>query len=249
LDEVLQVLQQSPDIELGQQHFVDVLEIMPYLITQWRQRVDRELMKVVKGERMVKEGASSDQSGEGDLPMQTDADAEALLNLATTVFKCQICTTPFGFTSIFGDGLDCSPTQEPLYYPRVISHKCNTRVDLMSVLRDDTSTSFYQGDPSRVLGDLTSFRKAWSSEHLHVDMKAMPVVERVVLASGLDPKVTSADEMDAIDRKLGCLECLEWTCDFVDIQMFGWRDAVRRFFTRVVLLMCIVRLIGQARNS
>jgi len=70
------------------------------------------------------------------------------------------------------------------------------------------------------------FRKMWSSENLRVDTSAAPMVERVVLACGLNPNATSADEMDAHDGKLGCLECITWTESAV-LRMFGWRDAVR----------------------
>lgn len=234
LDVVRQILQLPPDIDVGHQHLARIIDTMPYLIGQWRQSVDMALVKVVKGNKTDEDLFFSCLAMESDSPTLTDSEAEARLNLATTVFKCQSCSSKFRFNSIFFDASDRSLV-EPLFYPRVISHKCNTRFSLPLTDKSFAQDSD-QNDPSRVFRDPMIIRRVWSSEHLEVDVKAALVVERIVLASGLDPKATSAGEMDAFDRKLGCLECIEWVHDYVEIEMFGWRDAVRRFFLRTLRL-------------
>jgi len=78
-------------------------------------------------------------------------------------------------------------------------------------------------------------RTMWSCSSLKIDPIAGEMVRRIVEACGLDPEYATTAEMDNNEARLECTGCApkrkawgEFSSDFlVEIQHFGWREAVR----------------------
>ncbi|KAJ7610829.1 hypothetical protein FB45DRAFT_1037725 [Roridomyces roridus] len=116
---------------------------------------------------------------------------------------------------IMGNGLFLggSIPLQPLYWPRVLEHGCMTQ---------DSS--------------LWSYMKRsvpWRADVLSVDEFTKEVVEKIVAASGLDPKTATVEEMDAADVRLACHLCATRTSAAftseagpATVNGFSWRNAV-----------------------
>jgi len=167
--------------------------------------------------------------------------------LATVVFNCKSCNPRFGIfyglcdadsssdtdsTSSEDDlfdpwGFGLGPRRQhlrsnPLFYPKVLGHHCLTKQHGFSW--DNSS-----GDPTKQFDYPMGNRTRWACNLLQVDEKAGKMAANVVTSCGLDPKTTTAVEMDQSDNELACLECLDWSDEEwgqADAPVFGWRAAV-----------------------
>ena len=174
------------------------------------------------------------------------------LSLASTVFNCKSCNPRFGIfyglcdadsssdtdsTSSEDDlfdpwGFGLGPRRQrlrsnPLFYPKVLGHHCLTKQHGFSW--DNSS-----GDPTKQFDYPMGNRTRWACNLLQVDEKAGKMAANVVTSCGLDPKTTTAAEMDQLDNELACLECLDWSdeeLDQADAPVFGWRAAVSPILT------------------
>jgi len=186
-------------------------------------------------------GSSSGEgadSGEEDLS-HSDAQLAEQIVLATTVFKCQVCSPnwPSNRWNLddsdedddFDDfnplwGIPCNRPM-PLFYPKVMGHDCLTR----------KVKSFYDGpDPSVSLDQLRRARTGWTCKSLILDKKAKAMMEVIVECCGLDPAFATPKDLDHRDALLGCSLCATWlpSSEEAVVLVFGWRSALEHLCRR-----------------
>lgn len=174
-------------------------------------------------------------------PAEVEYDPVEKMKLATTVFKCRKCgeryhNWPYRMGNmelachrpppIIGD------VTYPLFYPQVLGHRCLTKQETT-----DPPVSYY-ADPSLKLNfDDSPFvncntlrhRQNWDCSCLAVDSTSGERVAKIITTCGLDPATTTAEDMDKLDPRVGCPNCVEVKAiepDVARLMCFGWREAV-----------------------
>lgn len=184
--EIKAVIDQAFEVEVDEQSFEALLPAFPGMIATWRESIVKLLVHQRK--RLCKD--------------QTEDDEEIMrqLKLATSVFKCHSCGDDAGdpyFDSIMyhNDGHHIELRCRPLFWPRVLAHRCATRpydygVSLMSFLdlRRDVP---------------------WTSNVFLVDSQMAEIVKKIVILCGKDPSTTTVDDMDAADYRFACHTCAD----------------------------------------
>ncbi|KAG6335460.1 hypothetical protein ID866_3634 [Astraeus odoratus] len=180
----------------------------------------------------------ADPKGKGkakavDVPPPDDAQLMDALSLATTVFRCVSCgprlnpwfdiDDPWEDEYAWLSGLPSrnSASSTPLFYPKVMGHRCLTKHRQYIPIQD--------ADPTKQLNSSLNTRTKWTCTSLQIDKVAQAIVSAVVSACGQDPLTTTAAHMDAMDPKLACLSCARWDdgiWDQCDASVFDWRAAV-----------------------
>lgn len=168
-----------------------------------------------------------------------DADLTEALSLATTVFRCKACSPlPLTFyeeeswdDSWFPGVLSSRSTglRSPLFYPNVMGHRCLTKQRLYG-------PDYLFADPTTQLNYSPNLRTKWSGAPLQLDNVAKDMVSKVVETCGLDPLTTTTMQMDILNPKLACLECVAWDSEIQDLcqaSVFTWRAAVGLRWSRV----------------
>jgi hypothetical protein len=126
------------------------------------------------------------------------------LDLATTYFDCKRCS-----------GL--------ILYPRILAHSCMTISDTTrSALQVDVDTE----ELWRAL-----LYSPWNhtGDKLRLHKQAFNAAREVVLATGNDPSVTTASQMDQLDARFSCQLC------FAGRFAMNWRSAVC-----ILLFVCVL---------
>lgn len=251
------ILELPNEVEVDESSFAEVVTLLPSLFADWRSDIRKRMLKEfgrmlhsnTQGHRkpwpkfsIVNVGSSSRAATESAEESQSDVDpqlAEQII-LATTVFKCNDCSTPywalqhyidsddeeddedFGESAHIWDGHGdrVSDATEPLFYPEVMSHSCLTRK--VNFIYDNSDPSLNLEQPHRI-------RTRWSCKRLKIDKKAKTMMEKIVECCGLEPEFATPENMDYQDALLACPLCAEW-CDFpsedAQVPVFGWRAAV-----------------------
>lgn len=142
--------------------------------------------------------------------------ARRVLGLAVTVWRCLKCTSPLQMG------------MRPLFYPKVLAHCCLTGKVLATCnpKKRRKNSDHDEPDDPMALDNYAEKRKGWTCGLLRLDKKASAIVAGIVRVIGLDPDVTTADEMDALDVRLGCLLCVKMIDGFKVEETYGWRSAV-----------------------
>lgn len=238
---VKNILEQPVNVQVDVSSFAIVVTLLPGLIHQWRTRVVRQLIRKSKdtdedtrqtSERVflnlrwaVDEDSDSEPGSDTE-----DVDEERVL--ATTVFKCPNCTSIFisegdiDYTYVRDDP-DIGPhllnISRPLFFPKVLGHSCLTKRNVCT----DITRRRKSDDISKSMEYLGTVRRKWSCRELLLDKSTGNIVKRIVEACMLDPKTTTACEMDTLDPRLACLSCADIKdADSLDADTFGWRSAV-----------------------
>jgi len=168
------------------------------------------------------------------------ADTIEKMKLATTVFKCRRCAEKY-CSSVYRTG-DISRACHrppgipdvlyPLFYPQILGHRC------LTVQENDHWYLQDGSDPiARLFMDSSPFgvnagwrrRQHWDCLCLAVDVKSGERVEKIVTVCGLDPATATAQDLDELDARLGCPDCLRWLYpdeDIARMNTYGWRSAV-----------------------
>ena len=167
------VLSQPSEVDVDEQSFETMLPDLPGMITTWREGLVQKLAKHI-------------------VPAGNQSDAEAKFKLATCVFRCTTCSEGPRLLDLMGlggydddDGAPC----RPLYWPRVLAHRCLTRVPEF---------------PS-ILGLLGCTQDvAWRSHSLVLDKVTSEAVKRIVVACGMNPaaRITSPNFLTAMTRSI-----------------------------------------------
>jgi hypothetical protein len=243
--EVQVVLELPNEVDVDESSFSEVVPLLPIIFDRWRTDITRRLVDRVRQGQNDERGLREQEiTNNGDLLPKGEVveDPAEKMKLATTVFKCRKCVRldeSFHGQALLdqlGDVcLAChrpialSDFSNPLFYPQVLGHRCLT---VVSDEYFDTPTR----DPSVKLDmDISPWvprryrhRQNWDPNCLAIDMRASEMVEHIIRVCGLDPATTTAGDMDKLDARLGCPECVRWHdgLEGASTQVFGWRTAV-----------------------
>ncbi|KAJ7109867.1 hypothetical protein C8R44DRAFT_265323 [Mycena epipterygia] len=183
--EIKAVLEQPSKVDVDDHSFESMLPDFPGMIATWRAGLIKQMVGVYKRSSLEKDGLD-------------DSDIEARLKLATTVFKCNTCGDDDGdayYQSLMfydDDDYGFQRRCRPLFWPRVLAHRCLTKTP-------DFSAMLLFMDAGRDV--------LWRARPLCIDTRVVEIVEKVVVACGMDPATTTVAEMDAKDPRLACHAC------------------------------------------
>jgi hypothetical protein len=252
-------LELPSEVDVDESSFADVIPLLPSLFADWRSDTEKRMLKEFgrmlnkphrprnQWSKILDDALKSCSPVETESTDEESSDTAAQLAekivLATTVFKCNDCSSPYWALNHWNDSdeevddecfddddfnesdsLWFRPNQRssdatvPLFYPEVMRHRCLTRkVDF----------TYDNSDPSVKLDQLHRTRMRWSCKRLKVDKKAKTMMEAIVKHCGLDPAFATPKHMDDHNVLLGCPLCAEWLADDALVPVFGWRAAVR----------------------
>jgi hypothetical protein len=228
---IKEILDQPPEVNVDVKSFLHLIPELDGMVKEWRQLV---LTKFIQE---VKIGIVNRSIVLDDNPLDLDASDESILQripLACSVFTCIECEDVRSLDDelfnmdkfaldIFCNLPQCSqsPITKPLWFPRVLGHRCFTKQGGYN----------FDADDAMKLQELPCFRQQWSCFSIvKVNDSACEAAVTVVEACGMDPRVVTVDEMDELDARLECLECLGTEREESSHVVFGWRSAVRATF-------------------
>jgi len=242
---VSEIIELPTEMEITEASFSSVVAHMDELVTQWRRSCYDMLIQQLKEQlsrklqRVIHEQADPDTAsssaidpkdkGKAKAVEPCDADLTEALSLATTVFRCKACSlSPLAFfdEGPWGDswfsGVRSNAPRSPLFYPNVMGHRCLTK-------QRQYGSDYLFADSTIQLSSPPSLRTKWSCVPLQLDNVAKDIVSKVVEACSLDPLTTTTVQMDFLNPKLACLECVTWDPEIQDLcqaSVFTWRAAV-----------------------
>ncbi|KAL4246065.1 hypothetical protein ABKN59_003253 [Abortiporus biennis] len=137
-------------------------------------------------------------------------DAMHALQLSTVWFSCPLCN------------------EKTIPYPRTKAHRCLMKCRELNLepatLEDDLRNLLY-----RKTGEAP-----WSSENLIFDAKSSELMGHLVELCGLDPKTTTAEDLDNLDPRFACLACSDDLDDMSSCCAMTWRRAPVHAHTREI---------------
>ena len=225
---IKEILDQHADVDVDTNSFMHLMADIPDMVEQWREEITTKFAKRVKSCIRHLNPSIDDDAKESKHDDTSDESIRQQMTLAKTVYKCTECCNgsefcfDFSFlTTSFANLFSelplhsKSPQCKPLWYPRVLGHRCMTK-----------PTGFrLSTDRSIDLDILPWRRRKWTCNLIDIDEDASEAAEGVIAACGLDPTVATADDMDELDARLECLQCStdeDNPCHVV----LGWRSAV-----------------------
>jgi len=243
------ILEQPADVTVDESSFTEILPSLPDLIATWRKGINLQLIRAMKntnnmrrpdlsvihtmlfymgygdGERMNLDDDDSENEG----PSLTDDELDSKVKLATTVFRCNTCTSnnPFFYdddlySSMSSDDSSVLSAQpNPLYYPEVLGHRCLTQSS------DPLWSWELYVEPIKRLDHYPGTRKTWTARSLRLDHRLGKMVEAVLTVAGMDPETTTPREMDDLGAWFACIRCaVPRDAHTGQTKAYGWRDAV-----------------------
>jgi hypothetical protein len=169
MDDFKAVIENPNYVEVTKETFKEAMDRLPQLIDDWRVAKDAELVCIL-----------NKQASGSHLKESSPVDNRALLELATTSFRCRICSST-------------------ILYPRILVHSCTHSLRLSWRDYDDSHSILCRNiddEPWNFAGDRVS-----------VDEQGKIAANLVVRSCGLDPSTTSASEMDDLDARFECTVC------------------------------------------
>lgn len=245
---VKEILEMPKDVTVDESSFDKIIPLLPSIFSDWRAESERHLKSVpptkekganwrsnalllaYMGHAGVVYDSCSDPEDETE-----DREGPHNLTLATTVFVCLDCSAPSPFDLMY-DGYDSSDEEDilpwrsredkhvPLFYPKVMGHRCLTR---------ESHYNYGRTDPSQYLDDFCMRRTKWSCESIKTDKKLSKMMESIIEACDLDPLTATISDMDGLDAWLACPRCASWSdaaTDDAQLPAFGWYSAVGTIF-------------------
>ncbi|KAF7337538.1 F-box domain-containing protein [Mycena sanguinolenta] len=177
------IISQPASVTVDEQTFEALLPDFPAMIANWRKGLLQHMVAAYKRDSNANAA-------------HADNVIENRLQLAISVFKCGSCgdgSNPFFDDLIFG--YQRQNRCQPLFYPKMLAHRCLTRV------ADYSAMMYLNGELSRDC--------AWRSNVLKFDARTSEIAEKVVRACGMDPETATVEDMDAADKRLACHACAE----------------------------------------
>jgi hypothetical protein len=239
LPEIKAVLRLPNDAEVDESTFSDILPKFPEMFDRWRGDIRRLLIKRFKKAQIdqfsIDEAYGRKPLITRQLTHASDDEVISIMALATTVFKCLNCQDSAWNVNEDPDMEDIIPAchmddgsfpDYPLFYPKVLGHHCLTVAtdswaDIPGEDNPDPSVRLDIAEDGR-----DRYRKPWSCRCLAVDANAGKMAEQIIRACGLDPLQATAEEMDALDPRLACLDCAIRYTDKTVSDVYSWRSAV-----------------------
>jgi hypothetical protein len=260
----VQAILELPNEDLVEESsFSELVPLLPNIFDRWRMDVNQRLTARVRqaheDERAWRKrwnaiATTSSHLKSTDETLENPAEK---MKLATTVFKCRACMEmddDFQGTDrlhqLLGNvnnachrPFSSTDVTNPLFYPKILGHQCLTVAPdkIMDLPSRDPSIKLHM-DLSTWVPFRFRHRQRWDPGCLAIDARAGEIVEHFIRACGLDPTITTADDMDKLDARLGCSECIKLSDaeHTASIAVFGWRSAVSigflLFWSIVVIL-------------
>ncbi|PFH48407.1 hypothetical protein AMATHDRAFT_5842 [Amanita thiersii Skay4041] len=234
MEPIKAMINQPLDISINEESFDPIVPQMAELFSLWRKGIHYDLFIRAKSTNRLPfslfeyddlddiygEQSSESETDEDEDDSSTEAEVMSKLQLATTIFCCREC----GLNSLIS--YFDSPSSRPLFFPEILQHPCLTRQC------DFGFPTYAVFDPSKALRDSPRTRTSWNAHALILNRRLKNMAERIVLSSGLDPKVATAADLDAQNLYYACLDCIDISMISVADGMgmtpvFMWREAVR----------------------
>lgn len=166
--------------------------------------------------------------------------------LASTVYRCAGCVK------------DRLRPIEPLFYPLVLGHRCNTSksgytTGALFLTDMDFVPRFGEG---AMLSE-TQRERTPHTLRFEYDETLSRLAKEVIVVCGQDPTIITAEDMDKLDARVGCLSCIEWDRDDssegvyedaeedpdeereIAVRAFKWRNAVSYIFCSFGLVLTV----------
>ncbi|CAK5264322.1 unnamed protein product [Mycena citricolor] len=170
LTQIEDILNHPTEIGVDEKSFDVLLPEFPAMFATWRERLETEMVALFRKRNRTDSSSKSDQ------------EVSDTLRLATTVFHCNSCGS--------GSAL-------PLFWPRVLGHRCLTGSSLSSM-------PYFL---SLLSNGLSDDRTLWHTSSLMMHKRAPSVIRLLVALCGKDPDVTTVEEMDASSARFACHHC------------------------------------------
>jgi hypothetical protein len=212
--------------------FMDLLPNVGGMIEKWREEITAEFLRGVISNIDIAEFSVEYLESVEDL----DDLNRQHMKLASTVYRCTNCCSR-SLTDWTNSSSPQAPNFNPLWFPRVLGHRCLTMPSDFDVA----------GKYLTRLGLLHWYCERWSCELIEIDDEASEVAETVIWACGMDPRHALAADMDDLDARLECLTCLDPFEENPSHYVFGWRSAVSIDRIDIILahVCCILARIGE----
>ena len=239
-DIVKEILHQPVEIEVTVDSFEAILPLLPPAILQWREGLHESLLQLLKKshkrERIqIHYGTDEYETVLVGSSTEASSSNDSKLELATTVFRCDSCSSRFepdDFYFLFDDDWDTNSQHNVLlFYPQVYGHRCLTRRQSFWI---DTFQQF--NDYAINLVDDIYERVPWNERPLAVDRDASRVAKEIVVLLGLDPSTATTNDLDQLQHRLICYTCVKYpsndrpehlkTGTLSPVPVLTWRSAV-----------------------
>ena len=217
-DRIKEILDQPTDLNVDVKSFLHLLPELGDVVENWRGVITAKFVQAVKAD-VIRIRPDADELDDDNALGQNENGSKSVkdsdeaipecVKLACTVYSCldceddQSCLDELDLPqplnrSYYKLPLSSQPPQtNPLWFPRVLGHRCLTKPRGFSLIYEDLL--------ELELEELPCYRKPWSCELIQVDEDACTVAEAVVEACGMNPSVATPDDMDKLDARLECL--------------------------------------------
>ena len=250
-DRIKEILDQPTDVNVDVKSFLHLLPELGDMVEHWRGVITATFVQAVKADitrirhyadELDDDNALGQHENGSQCVKDSDEAIPECVKLACTVYSCIDCEEDQHrlddmdlpghlIGSFYKLPLSSQPPQtNPLWFPRVLGHRCLTKPRGFSLIDNDML------EPE--LAWPLCYRKQWSCELIKVDEDASTVAEAIVKACGMNPKVATPDDMDILDARLECLECLIPGVEDPSHMVFGWRSAVRTIWFVYLTIYC-----------
>jgi hypothetical protein len=221
---VREVLYEPPDINVNSESFLHLMPELDGIVEEWRRKILKKFVQEVKV-GIVNRSIKLDDNPV-DLDAASDESILQRIQLACTVFACIPCEDIQGFDPLFPDyfivlssnppTMSRSLQTRPLWFPRVLGHRCLTKPRRCGLADDATR-----------LDTLPCHRQRWfCGRVIKVHQEACEAAVAIIEACEMDPSIATVDDMDQLDARLECLACLVPNVEDPSHIVFGWRSAV-----------------------
>ena len=252
-DIVKEILHQPVEIEVN---FDAILPLLPPVISQWREGRNESLLQLLKEshqeESIQVQYHYDSETDEYDTVIvvgssrETSSSNDSKLELATTVFRCDSCSSKFGpddfsFSLFYDDDDVIAQHNVLLFYPQVCGHRCLTRCQF-SWMDPFQQVNDYSID---LVDGFFDRRVPWNERPLAVDHDASRVAKDIVVLLGLDPSTATTNDLDQLQHRLICHTCVKYpsndrpehlkTDTLTPVPVLTWRAAVCHLTTRLHL--------------
>jgi hypothetical protein len=239
--EIRTVFELPNDVNVDESTFSGILSNFPEMFDRWRGGIRSLLVnrfkKAQNDQVRLDKAFGRKPVIINQLSYASDDEVIDRLALATTVFKCLNCDENSWNVDEAPEEQDdhmpaCHPNEAifpdyPLFYPKVLGHHCLTvaaDAGWGDVLPDDCPDPCVRLDMSEFGSE--RYRKKWSCRCLVLDSYAAKMASQIIRACGLDDFYATAEDMDAIDARLACLNCAERYSNKTVASSYAWRSAV-----------------------
>ena len=218
-DRIKEILDRPTYVDVDVMSFLHLLPELDDMVENWRGIITAKFVQAVKAnitrirpdaDELDDDNALGQNENGSKCVKDADEAIPECVKLACTVYSCIDCE----------DDQDCLDDSLVgyLWFPEVLGHRCLTKPRSFIQASDDFLEVQLGSSP---------YRKQWSCELIEVDEDASMAAAAIVEAFGMNSKVATPDDMDKLDARMECVDCLECLAPWENRIVFDWRSAVR----------------------